>query len=194
MTTEPMSGPVVTAAQLRELLRYEPESGKLFWRPRPPSMFFGNADCGVQGSAKAWNTRYAGRETFANTNRYGYLKGKILRITCLAHRVAWALYHGEWPSGQIDHINGVRTDNRISNLRCVSHTENQRNQKRSRRNTSGCTGVFWHSRTSKWCARIGVNSRSIDLGLFENKEAAIAARKAAERQYGFHPNHGEVKL
>jgi hypothetical protein len=114
------------------------------------------------------------------------LDGKLHR----AHRLAWRLFHGEWPDGEIDHINGVRSDNRIENLRVTSRVENMRNQKRHNTNTSGTAGVCWHKKAKKWVAMIKVNNKLLYLGLHADKADAISARKAAEVQHGFHSNHG----
>jgi hypothetical protein len=88
-----------------------------------------------------------------------------------------------WPEDQIDHINRIRTDNRISNLREVSHKQNHQNRSKSSHNTSGHSGVSWYKQKSRWRAQITHNQKDIHLGLFTNLEDAIAARKAAEKLY-----------
>lgn len=107
-----------------------------------------------------------------------------------AHRLAWIWVHGRRPDGAIDHINGDRSDNRISNLRAVRNGDNNRNCAIGRDNTSGVMGVRWHRLRHKWHVQIRVNYRSIHVGYFDDMDQAVAARKAAERRYGFHPNHG----
>lgn len=107
-----------------------------------------------------------------------------------AHRLIWVLFYGRFPVGAIDHINGDRADNRISNLRDVRPQENNRNCAIGKANTSGVLGVSWHRRRGKWAARIRVNYQRINLGYFDDLDRAREARKAAERKYGFHPNHG----
>lgn len=111
----------------------------------------------------------------------------------LSHRLAWFLYYGKWPENHIDHINQDGCDNRIVNLRDVSRSENLRNARRSKSNTSGVTGVFWHKVAKKWHAQIVVKGVSIYLGLFEKIEDAAEARSEAEKKYGFHPNHGRIQ-
>jgi hypothetical protein len=100
------------------------------------------------------------------------------------------LSNGEWPNGQVDHINGDRSDNRICNLRIVDSQQNCRNQKLRKTNATGTMGVYFHKLTGKWTAQIMQSGKRIHLGLFDTKEGAISARKLAEVGYGYHPNHG----
>lgn len=173
---------------LRKLLRYEPDTGKLYWRERTPDMFV-DGKRSAEGCCSNWNSRYAGKEAFTAFQN-GYLHGSIFDRLYLTHRVIWAICHGAWPLAQIDHINGDRRDNRIKNLRSVSHAENGKNQKLSLRNTSGVCGVSWHGSRKKWHSRIMLDGKELHIGYFTDKADAIAARKAAEAKYGFHPNHG----
>lgn len=159
---------------LRKLLLYDPGSGILFWRPR---------------GVLSWDARYAGKRAFSD-NGQGYLAGTIKGRAVKAHRVAWAMHHGEWPKLQIDHINGIRSDNRIDNLREVSNRQNAQNRRRQLRNKTGVTGVQWREKDQKWWASIGVNWEVKSLGLFDRFEDAVAARRMAERKFCFHPNHG----
>lgn len=82
-----------------------------------------------------------------------------------------------------DHINRNPLDNRKSNLRKATSLENMKNQSRHKNNTSGVSGVGWHKGIEKWCARIGVDNKMINLGCFNNKDDAIKARLAAEVLY-----------
>lgn len=108
------------------------------------------------------------------------------------HRMAWLLYYGDMPKHTIDHINQVKSDNRIANLRDVTNHENHKNMKRQFSNTSGFTGVYWNKPTKNWRVKIEVNGRQIHLGYFKEKLPAIYARIKANSMYGFHPNHGSV--
>lgn len=168
---------------LRKLLRYEPDTGKLFWRERPRELFKSD------GSFKRWKSKFAGKEAFSGFDD-GYKRGYIFGVKFWAHRVCYAIFFGKWPSGQIDHINGIKSDNRIINIRDVSCSENLKNKRLQRNNTSGVCGVYFYKPTEKWGASIKLNKRSKHLGYFHKIEDAIAARKAAEVKYGFHENHG----
>ena len=170
---------------LQECFVYEVLSGLLFWKKRPLAHFANANACGV------WNSKHAGALAGSpNTKRYWSTKigGELYQN----HRVSWALYCGRWPEEQIDHINGNPEDNRIANLRVVSSSENQRNTKRQRNNTSGVTGVSWHKRDRIWCASIRTGDRQKHVGQFASFEQAIAARKVAERECGYHANHGRI--
>lgn len=164
---------------LRQRLRYDPDTGKLYWRYWEPN-------------GPRWNSQWADKEAFT-AQRDGYRIGWLRNKGLLAHRAAWAIFHGAWPEGVLDHRDKNRSNNRIKNLRASSRTGNARNQYRCRLNTSGVTGVILHKGTQKWVARIGVNSQRIYLGLFDRLEDAAAARKAAELEYGFDPTHGEPR-
>lgn len=170
---------------LRRLVRDEPWNGHLFWIPRPLDMF------PTPRNGRWWNTRFAGQRA-GNVNREGYIKLMIFNHAYSGHRVMWALCWGEWPTMQIDHINGVKTDNHIENLRLVTQSENCRNMKLPSDNTSGHMGVIRSKDKKRWYARIWAEGRSIQLGTFDTVEAAGKARKSAEALYGFHPNHGRL--
>ena len=181
--------PLPTPDDLRQLLRYEPETGKLFWRERTLGTFKNGRHSAAHSCAK-WNAKHAGKEAFTPTGDAGYRQGSIFSKKLHAHRVIWAMTHNEWPSEQIDHINGIRDDNRLINLRIVSRADNQRNQKRRIDNTSGITGVSWDSKRKKWCAEIQAGGKKHYVGRFDSLHAATVARKQAEHRHGFHANHG----
>ena len=115
--------------------------------------------------------------------------GKILGIRYSGHRLAWLMVYGRWPNEMIDHINGDRSDNRIENLREISAAENHYNLGVPKSNKSGCVGVY-RSKEGNWCAEITKHSKKVHLGTFASLLEAAEARKAAEREYGFHKNHG----
>lgn len=130
--------------------------------------------------------------SFANN---GYIQVMYDYKQNLAHRIVWQMFNGPIPEGmQIDHINHDRSDNRIENLRLVSNLENHRNKSISKNNTSGFVGVRWHKKHQKWIANIKIKGKLIHLGLFNDIDAAIDARKAANEKYKFHKNHGESNV
>lgn len=114
---------------------------------------------------------------------HGYLHVKLHGKKYMAHRLAWLLHTGSRPSQQLDHINGVRDDNRIDNLRECTPAENQQNLTKYKNNSSGVQGVCWHKRDEKWMARINVDGKCINLGYFNTVEEATAARAAAKQKY-----------
>ncbi len=169
---------------LRELLDYDPETGSLTWRYRSIRFFSDQHYC------DSWNSKHAGRPAFTADSGYGYRVGRIFDRLYRAHRVAFALYHGRWPADQVDHIDGDRSQNRISNLRDVSNSTNGKNTKRRNDNVSGEMGVSWCRNRGLWRAYITVDGKQKHLGRFTLKSDAIAARKAALKENDFHPNHG----
>lgn len=173
-----------TPEELRQLLRYDPETGKLFWLSRPRAMFK------TDSQHKTWNARFAGVEAFTAVKSNGYRHGRIWGQHVYAHRAGWALVHGEWPSEQVDHINGDRADNRLSNLRAVSNAQNCMNRSLQRNNTTGTVGVYWHAPSARWTARVHVRGKQVSLGYFKSKAEAASARALAAKEYGFHENHG----
>lgn len=167
---------------LSRVLRYDSGTGNLFWRKREVDTL----KSGKQKEALRWNARYAEKLAFTARQSGGYACGAVNKVVMQAHVVAWAIYYGEWPEGEIDHINGIRTDNRICNLRVVSSGENQKNKKIPRNNTSGVIGVSYCKRDKVWIAHI----MSKRISSHKEISEAISARKNAEINMGFHENHG----
>lgn len=124
----------------------------------------------------------------------GYASVRVAGRLLRAHRVIWALAHGSWPEGPLDHVNGKRADNRLSNLRLGSGGINQRNMCRSNRSTSGRTGVGWHKPKRLWQAYIHRSGRRAHLGYFTLFEEAAAVRAKAEKTIGYLPRHGEGRV
>lgn len=132
------------------------------------------------------------RGDVAGTIINGYVCVNLNKKRHLAHRIIWELHNGKIPDGyEIDHINHIRNDNRIENLRLVTRKENGRNIPLHRNNKSGVSGVCWNKKYSRWYAQIKVNGKMLFLGSFIGIDEAIKARKEAEVKYGFHENHGD---
>ena len=181
--------PLPDIADLRNCLDYQPETGGLIWRPRPATDFAPTARESTEMRCRQWNTRCANKRAFSTSGKNGYLFGTFRGRPLTAHRVAWAITHGYWPT-IVDHINGDRHDNRISNLREVDDTASNRNLRLQKRNISGVHGVQWDAGTQRWVARIGRNGKAVRLGAFVDLEDAKAARRNAEAEFGYHANHG----
>ena len=171
---------------LRQLLRYEPDSAKLFWLPRSLAI------CKDDRYRRAWNSRNANKEAFTSINSDGYKSGSIFGISCKAHRVIWAISHSYWPD-VIDHIDGDTLNNRLDNLRSVTQHDNCRNTARHKNNNTGVSGVSWHSRNETWCVYVTINKKRKHIGSFNLFELACEARRSAEVKSGFHPNHGRSR-
>jgi hypothetical protein len=113
-------------------------------------------------------------------DKAGYIQIRIDGKIHRAHRLAWFFVHGVYPADQIDHINGVRDDNRISNLRIATHGENQQNRGKQKNNTSGYLGVSWHKHRGKFSAQIQVNGKQKNLGYFDDPDEAHQAYVTAK--------------
>jgi hypothetical protein len=178
----------ISAKELQALLSYNPDTGKLRWLPRCISLFKD------ERAWKIWNTRYANKEAFtAVVDGTGRRNGAVFGVNYQAHRVCWAVHHGEWPAQTIDHINGDPSDNRLCNLRDVSQEQQNRNLSIKATNTSGHPGVTKHTNANVWISRINLNKRTCHVGSFARYEDAVQARKIAEILAGYHANHGRSK-
>ena len=120
----------------------------------------------------------------------GYIVIRVNVIRYPAHRLAWLYMTGEFPQNEIDHINRIRDDNRFNNLREVSRSKNHMNMSIPSNNKSGVVGVYFHKQRGKYQSQIKINGKNIYLGIYDNFEEAVTARKLAEVEYGFHKNHG----
>ncbi|NHT75885.1 HNH endonuclease [Rhizobiaceae bacterium CRRU44] len=168
---------------LKSLFHYDSSHGELYWKERPEPAFKCFRDY------RRWNALYAGKKAGCISKSTGYRYVAYQGRKYEVHRLIWAIETGQWPD-RIDHKEGRRDDNRFSELRSVSHSENMRNQAMPKSNTSGICGVYFSKQTRKWVAFITGRGRKISLGHFERKEDAAKARKDAELKYDFHPNHG----
>ncbi len=125
----------------------------------------------------------AGKIT-GSVNTGGHLGFRVDRRMYLAHRLAWFYVYGEWPDSQIDHINGVKTDNRIENLRKATYSINAQNLRNARKdNKTGFLGVCWKKSSKKFIAQIQIAGRVCHLGMFETAEKAHEAYITAKRKH-----------
>jgi hypothetical protein len=151
----------LTADRVRDVLAYDPETGRFTWRVRRA--------CFAAGSLAGWKTPC------------GYRYISVDMEVCVAHRLAWLHTHGTWPKGVVDHINGDRADNRIVNLRDVSYAVNAQNRRLAQKNNrSGLLGVV--KCRGRWRAAIGINGARTWLGTFDTAQEAHEAYLAAKRQ------------
>lgn len=151
---------MITQKRLRELLHYDEQTGQFIWRVSHP-----RAPAGAIAGAK---------------DHYGYVVIRLDKVLYKAHRLAWLYMHGEWPAKNLDHINQIKSDNRICNLRAVDQSVNMHNVAARVNSTSGVAGVTWRADRKKWNARIKVGYKNFNLGLFDDMHSAVAARRAAE--------------
>lgn len=168
--------------------RYDSNTGRAVWKVRPVSHFK------TKRAASIWNAKYPNKNFGCETRVVSgaiYIEGSLNNKKIKEHRVVWILHNGDIPAGmEIDHINHVKTDNRIENLRLTTGHENRKNTPIPKTNTSGIMGVGWCAGPRKWRATIMVNGKHVHLGYFKNKDEAAAARIAGQEKYGFHKNHG----
>lgn len=165
-----MASEILSAELLRELFHYDPSVGVFTWR----------ADAGCGGRIPAGTVAgYKDKST-------GYARVKVAGKLRGVHRIVWLYVHGEWPPFELDHINGIRDDNRLKNLRSATSGENKQNLRGARCDSkSGILGVSWNKRTQKWVVHLGLNGRLVHNSSHDTIESATAARRAAELR--FHP-------
>lgn len=170
--------PLPSAEHLRELLNYNPQTGALTWKSRAVECFREIGKRPAEYLHQSWNTKYAGKAA-GSVRRDGYATVVIDGEHYKLHRVIWKIATGEEPQ-QIDHINRDQGDNRFENLRDVAPKINSRNRGMWSHNTSGVTGIEFHSRDEVWTAKLGLHGKQIYLGSFKTRDEAIAARLASE--------------
>lgn len=146
----------------KEYLSYDPVTGHLTWLKM----------CG----------RGRPGEIAGTLEKKGYLRVQVKGHRVLCHRVAWYFIHGSLPRYQVDHINGIKSDNRAANLRHATNAQNQANRGKNKNNTSGHKGVTWRKDCRKWRAHIGKGGKKYCLGTFDRIEDAIAAHARGSRE------------
>lgn len=155
----------LTVERLREALAYDPETGVFTWK------------------IKAAQRLHVG-DVAGGPDSKGYIRIRLDGVLRFAQRLAWLYVYGEWPTGEVDHKNRTPGDNRISNLRDGTRSDNQHNAGVRTDNKSGITGVY-ERRNGKWGAQIMVHTKNRHLGIFDTAEEAHAAYLAAKRE--LHP-------
>jgi hypothetical protein len=154
---------MLTLERLRELLIFVPETGLFYWKVDRPPVRAGVVAGGLNGR--------------------GYIQICIDKHLYLAHRLAWLYMTGEWPPADIDHENLNRSDNRWTNLRDATRSQNGANQGIRSDNTSGFKGVFWCTTRKRWLATLNIDGKQKTLGRFDTPEAAADAYAAAARKH-----------
>lgn len=164
---------MLTQEKLIELINYDSETGIFTWKNRSENYFCNPGYC------KAWNKRYAGKKT-GNMSSTGCLQICIDDVRYMAHRLAWLYIHGDMNSECIDHINGDRTDNRLSNLRPATFVQNLMNAPSIAKRETGVRGVYWDKRGKCWRAACSISRKRVWLGKYYSLFDAAAARKSYE--------------
>lgn len=170
--------PLPSIERLAKIVNYDPITGVMTWSGNPSFSRYGKP---VGSLRKAKNTYY--------------IIVSIKYEDYYVHRLAWLLIHKTDPLlDDVDHIDGDGTNNKADNLRLVNDSVNRKNSRLSKNNSSGHNGVYYYKRKRKWTASIRTEGELVHLGYFDGKLKAIEARKEAERLYGFHETHGEIRV
>lgn len=169
------------SALVKDRFFYDAITGMLVWKDSP-------------SVSKSWSTRWAGKPAgtiaVSAKGHRKYISVVLNRKAYRAHRLVWILAYGVPPNGDVDHIDGNGTNNRLDNLRDVDRSENNRNAARAENNLSGITGVYWHKGAKKWCVQAKLRGTMYYGGLFTDLTEAATASKQLRDRLGFHPNHG----
>lgn len=167
---------MITQKELKEIISYNKKTGEVTFKHKCNCEF-----CKFRKKIK---------------NHKGYKSINIKGKKYLLHRIIWLYVYGKFPENVIDHINGIKDDNIITNLRDVKQEINCRNKKSSNRNKSGFVGVYFRKDRNKWIAQVGIKENGkrkvIHLGVFNTKNEAIQKRIEANLKYGFGENHGRL--
>ena len=157
-----MATDLITQDRLKSLLTYDPDTGEFRWRVNRPR---------CQKDAVAGTPSY-----------HGYVVIKLNGTSYKAHRLAWLYENGCWPTGEIDHVNRIRDDNRIANLRLSTRFLNCQNRSKPKNAHSKHIGVSRSFNGARWRAYIDFNGKRRALGVYDTEAQALAARKDAEKQ------------
>jgi hypothetical protein len=155
---------MITQEILKNAVEYNPETGIFIKKPIEA----------LTKSNKMWNGQYAGKVT-GSIRKDGYFRICINGKRYLAHRLAWLYVYGAMPVKELDHKDGDRSNNKISNLRESTSSQNGHNVTKRKTNTSGYKGVVWYPVTRKWGASIWYENKKYSLGYFYKIEDAAKA-------------------
>lgn len=162
-----MSERMLSFSDADNALSYDADNGLFKWKIKPSRAV--NA-----GDEAGWVCRI-----------HGYRKIRLKGRDWHANKIAILLTTGKWPSSEVDHINGIRSDDRLVNLRVASHSENIQNSKTRSDNVSGLKGANLDKRSGRYKATITVNGKRIHLGTFGSAMAAhMAYCEAAQQHFG----------
>lgn len=150
-----------TFGEMSDWFTYDAESGMIRWKNTPNT---NRVKTGAIAGGK---------------NNHGYWRIVFEGRCILAHRLAWMLFHGSWPEDQIDHINMIRDDNRIANLRQATNGENKWNTLAQSNNSHGSKGVAWDAQKQRWVARIMVHGKRVKIGRYRTREEAARSYAGA---------------
>jgi hypothetical protein len=168
----------ISIEELKKLITYEPDTGNLYWIPRGVEYFKNEQYC------KIWNSRQA-NQIIKCVDKSGYIKTSILGRQYKGHQIAWAIAKGEWPDMCVDHINGIKTDNRICNLRLATKEENMWNSKPQKNNKLGIKGISIDKKSGKYKVSISSHNKKTHIGYFECIELAkLAYSEFADKIHG----------
>lgn len=173
---------------VKEIFEYS--DGVLLWKIRPVEHFK------TKRAQSLFNARYAGKQSGTPLSpAKEYLISQISYLgekhSLLLHIATWVVVHGEYPSGDIDHIDGNGMNNAISNLRDCGKVLNMQNKAKYRNNKSGVCGVCWYPRYNKWVAQGSSNNTKVTIGYFASLFDAVCARKSWELGHSFSERHGK---
>lgn len=167
---------------LRRCLTYDQSTGMLRWNSRP------REDFKFDWTFENWNSKWAGKEVDSIGNT-GYYRFSLNYKRYLAHRAIIAMTYGYWPS-VVDHLDGDKLNNRLSNLRATTQAVNMMNKSGYKNNTSGVTGVHKRKDNGKYSASVVLNGKRKHLGTFDTIEEAIRVREEELSERGFSSSHG----
>lgn len=166
---------------------FDLREGVLYWRASRPASHFS-----TENTRKIYLTKLAGKPA-GNCDKCGYVKVRLNKKLMYAHRIIWVMVHGDLPDNKmIDHIDGDGFNNLPENLRLADRTTNGRNSSMKINNTSGFTGVYWHSQNKRWCACGAIEGKTRHIGCFLTKQDAYNARLRWQKKVGrFTERHGK---